>query len=379
MTFTEHLADIQARLRLGSYPNESAISQGVVLRVLGALGWLVYDPHIVYPEFTVKGRRVDFALCHPADKPRVFVEVKQPGQAKGADQQLFEYAFHIGVPMAVMTDGREWHVYVPAGAGSYDERRVYKLDLLERTSVEAAERLTRYLAYDRVRTEDAIRAARDDYDRIARSREGERHLPAAWAALLSLPDPALIALVAEKVESLCGVRPDEAKVEAFLQGREGLSAPPSVQAEAKAIRRTSEQQRPDARQPVSDAPASPDRRPVQQTSLARKADIGFTLDGVFNPARTAVDVYRRVVAALMARDPEFALQFAQTGGRTRAYLAKDRETLFPGRPDLQEQVASLPDGWILGLNVSRADIEKRLRLACDAAGLRYGKDLIVRL
>lgn len=373
MTLADHLADIQIRLNAGSYPNESAISQGVVLRVLGALDWPVYDPRIVYPEFTVKGRRVDFALCHPTDKPRVFVEVKQPGHAKGADQQLFEYAFHHGVPMAVMTDGREWHVYVPAGAGSYDERRVYKLDLLERTPDEAAERLTRYLAYARVRTEDAIRAARDDYDRIARSREGERHLPKAWTALLNPPDPALVALLAEKVESLCGVRPDEARVETFLRDMTGAPARPATGRNEAAPQPRATGSTPQQPSVVAEPPRKP------QISINRDRRIGFTLQGVDVDARTAVDVYRRVIAALIEQNAGFASRFAEMGGRTRAYLARDRETLFPGRPDLQDQSAEMPGGWLLGLNLSRNDIEKRLRLACDAADLRFGQDLILRL
>ncbi len=291
----------------------------------------------------MKGRRVDFALCHPAGKPRVFVEVKQPGQARGADQQLFEYAFHEGVPMAVMTDGREWHVYVPAGAGSYDERRVYLLDLYERTAADAAESLHRYLDYDRVRTEEAMRAARDDYDRIARSREGERHLPGAWARLLAEPDASLVALLAEKVEGLCGVRPDEARVEAFLRtcqrdpaspARPARPSPPVVRDPAPA--------RPAAADPGAAGPNTGEAArvaPAHKTHAlpSDKATRGYTLDGVFHAARNSADVYRQVITALMAADGGFAERFAQTGGRTRMYLSRDRAALFPGRPDLQDQ------------------------------------------
>ncbi len=59
------------------------------------------------------------------------MEVKQPGVAGRADRQLFEYAFHEGVPLAILTDGTTWPVYVPALQGSYDDRRVYLLDLLD--------------------------------------------------------------------------------------------------------------------------------------------------------------------------------------------------------------------------------------------------------
>jgi len=54
----------------------------------------------------------------------VFIEVKQVGQSDGGERQLFEYAFHRGVPMAILTDGQEWHFFLPAKQGDYGDRRV---------------------------------------------------------------------------------------------------------------------------------------------------------------------------------------------------------------------------------------------------------------
>ena len=75
----QDISDIRENLRRGRYPNEAAVSQGIVRRLLGSLGWPIYDPQVIYPEYTVEGRRVDYALCHPASKPRIFVEVKGIG------------------------------------------------------------------------------------------------------------------------------------------------------------------------------------------------------------------------------------------------------------------------------------------------------------
>ena len=150
MSLLEALATILARLGKDEFANEEAIKQGVVLRILSSLGWDTFDTTVVWPEYSVSPRRVDYALCHPAKKPAVFIEVKQPGQTNAADKQLFEYAFHEGVPLAVLTDGRTWSFYLPSGQGSYDDRRVYHLDLLERSPAEATERLERYLQQSRV-------------------------------------------------------------------------------------------------------------------------------------------------------------------------------------------------------------------------------------
>jgi len=80
---------------------------------LHALGWPSYDTQIIIPEYSLEGRRVDFALCHTTGKPIAFIEVNQLGQSEGAERQLFEYAFHKGIPVAILTDGQEWNFFLP--------------------------------------------------------------------------------------------------------------------------------------------------------------------------------------------------------------------------------------------------------------------------
>lgn len=46
--------------------------------------------------------------------------------------------------MAVLTDGRRWSVYLPSGPGSYAERRVDLLDVVEREMEEVERLLRRY-------------------------------------------------------------------------------------------------------------------------------------------------------------------------------------------------------------------------------------------
>jgi predicted type IV restriction endonuclease len=84
------LTEITTRLRQGRFPNEQAISQGIALRVLQELGWDTWDTNGVWPEYQTGEGRADFALCHPATKPGVFIEVKQPGKAEDAVRQALE-------------------------------------------------------------------------------------------------------------------------------------------------------------------------------------------------------------------------------------------------------------------------------------------------
>ncbi|HYE97116.1 MAG TPA: hypothetical protein VD962_12985, partial [Rubricoccaceae bacterium] len=104
MALADRIETARRLLRDGRLANELSVSTGVVLPLLHELGWDTYDPSTVAPEYRVGGRRVDFALLSHG-RPQVFIEVKQPGHGVGADRQLFEYAFHEGVPLAVLTDG----------------------------------------------------------------------------------------------------------------------------------------------------------------------------------------------------------------------------------------------------------------------------------
>ena len=161
------LVDIRTGIKAGRYVNEAIVSQGIVQRLLNVLGWPVCGPEIVAPEYSLGARRADYALCHPPREPMILIEVKQVGQSKGADRQLFEYAFHKGVPMAILTDGQEWNFFLPTEQGDYGERWLYKIDLLEREPQETESSLRRYLAYDAVRSGQAIEAARRDYRNAA--------------------------------------------------------------------------------------------------------------------------------------------------------------------------------------------------------------------
>ncbi|MGD1038848.1 MAG: type I restriction endonuclease [Roseiarcus sp.] len=209
----ESIAD---RIHKNYYRNETDVREAIVNRLLSELGWDIYDPSIVRREYTVDKRRVDYALFTSASLSPVFIEVKAPNSGDEGDRQLFEYAFHHGTPFAILVNGREWSFYLPAEQGSYAERRVQKLDLVERKPHDSASVLERYLRFDRVRDGSAHADARADYQSAARQRDAEKAIPRAWNELVSQPDELLVELVAEKVAGLIGFRPTDEQIEAFL-------------------------------------------------------------------------------------------------------------------------------------------------------------------
>ena len=217
MTLEEHIDEIRDNLEKGLFTNEAAVATGVVLRLLDALTWPKFNPQIIAPEYSVGGRRVDFALCPPSSKPIVFVEVKQVGNIDGAERQLFEYAFHEGVPIAILTDGREWQFFHPTAQGDYRERKVCELNLSEGNSEENAKLLNRYLNYKAICSGEAAKAIEEDYRNVSRQRQVATRLPEAWSKLVEEADEFLVHTVAEKTENLCGYRPTDEQVLSFLK------------------------------------------------------------------------------------------------------------------------------------------------------------------
>lgn len=367
MTLEQDIADIRAGIKAGRFSNEASVSQGIVLRLLNALSWPTYDTSVVCPEYSLAGRRVDYALCHPADKPIAFIEVKQIGQSCGAERQLFEYAFHVGVPLAILTDGQEWNFFLPGEQGDYGERRVYKLDIVEREISECVARLERYLKHDAVASGVAINNAREDYRNVSKARQIQAALPIAWQRLLDDEDEMLLEVVADRVENLCGFKPDPDAVAQFLKGNVAGQYVAAVQQPAppRVIRQTTSTHEPLSRQ-------------IQN----RPSTLGFILDGKNYPARNACDVMLKVFEALTLRDKTFPERFAAlpVHGRTRRYIAQNRDDLYPGRPDLcREHSIRLQSGWWVSTNHSRATIGRIIEMACGVVGLQYGSNLQANL
>jgi hypothetical protein len=353
MAIVDYIRKIREGLREGRFTSEAAVSQGILLPTLHELGWPVFNTSIVVPEYTVEGRRVDYALCHPPNKPYVFIEVKKVGLSEGADKQLFEYAFHLGVPIAILTDGQEWSFYLPGEQGHYDERRVYKLDLLERDISEAENRLQAYLSYKNVCSGKALESARSDYKNVARTRIIESNIPKAWKLLLRDHDSLLLDLLAEKVEDLCGYKPDLDVCSSFLTNQ--VVSGSYIQ-----------EDRTENKHPVRQSTTSISH----STESYKKNKCFFIFNGKETKGRSARDVMTQLFKLLHQEDSSFLERFvSRKHGKKRRYLSRDKYELYPGRPDLADQHSiEIVSGWWLGTNYSRRNIQDIINLALEVAG-----------
>jgi len=93
MDLDNHITEIQKGIREGLFTNEASVSQGIVLRILQALNWPTNDTQIVWPEYMLEGRRVDYALCHPPKNPVILIEVKMIGKSHKAENSYLSMSF----------------------------------------------------------------------------------------------------------------------------------------------------------------------------------------------------------------------------------------------------------------------------------------------
>lgn len=114
---------------------EEATKTALVLPFLQTLGYDVFNPKEVVPEFTAdhgikKGEKVDYAICLN-EKPICIVEVKQYGaDLSKASGQLYRYFSVTACRVALLTDGARYHFFTDLDEpNKMDDRPFMILDL----------------------------------------------------------------------------------------------------------------------------------------------------------------------------------------------------------------------------------------------------------
>ena len=357
---TEHIVDIRERLKQGEYDSEAAVSNGVVKRLLEAVGWPRYDQQVVRPEFPIETRKVDFALCDPPGKPQVLLEVKAVGSAgqKGEDQ-LFQYCFRKGVKLAVLTDGRTWKLYYPYGGGEYSDRLFHDLDIIDDDETLIAETLQRFLAIDAVKSGVAFERCEEAYAQRVTQRKAAEAFGTAWNTLLTGPNDVLVDLFTEKVKELTTIRPQYDAVVRFLR----------KQAEGDTTEIIT----------VPQEPKGPEKPPRDGENSSSPS---YTLRGATTHFRTAREVFVDIFRAFAVQDPTFCERYARTqrtGGK-RLELARRAADLYPpGSKWVRTDASELPGGWWIATHLSNELKQQRIQRACEVMGIEYGRELLVSL
>ena len=201
-----------------SQTSEQATREMAVNPVIGALGWDTFNPVEVAREYPARGGKVDYCLQGPRGV-LALIEVKRTGTELSEHQeQLLRYAFDEGVPLAALTDGLVWWLYLPTAGGSWEQRRFSRLNFGERDPADTASALYRFLAREDLVGGTALDEARREFEGQERDRRVRGALQDAWEQVIGDPQGLLRDLLAETVEDLSGYRPDQRTVSEFLQG-----------------------------------------------------------------------------------------------------------------------------------------------------------------
>ncbi len=352
----------------GYVRSEADVRLYIVSPVLRGLNWNTEDPLSVraeYPVTGVKNYRFDYALFSDDGKRIVLViETKAPDKLNDdARDQLLLYAMKKGTTLGLLTDGKTWSFYLPLGGGSSKARLVRSFDLRTTDTADAVDTLERYLERSNVLSGQAARNAEMDRNHQAIRRLIEE----SWQAVKA-EEPQkvskLIAAAARKAnrDSSWPLTYKVISDSALRFVRGGFTLDREVVPAPDPAPRTTPDVPTGKRQPVKPGPRT----------------AAWIYRGTRRLEKNPTQLFVNVIAQLQ-RDhggDSFCEKFQEKiRGRKLTNIGRTPEEAG-GRRKLTRPLA---DGWHINTNLPTKEKMRRLELACEAAGIRWGSDLEVEL
>ena len=127
-------------------------------------------------------------------------------------------------------------------------------------------------------------------------------------------------------------------------------------------------------------PAPADPLPSSEGVTRKRAvgDYSFEFEGRKHTEQRLIDAYLLLVRLLAKRDAMFLPALAKLTTRNRRIVAKEGTSLYLKSPHLaKEHAHKLVDDWYIDGYLSQEQVETRIRLACEVAGLKLGKDVVL--
>jgi len=152
MSFDEKLKDLSARIESQRQMllTEEAMKTAIILKMLSALEYDVFDPSEVIPEFTAdvgikKGEKVDYAI-RVGGQISILIECKAPNaqlDLKHASQ-LYRYFSVTDAKFAVLTNGYDWEFYTDLDEPNRMDKRPFLSFNLTDIDTTSASELSRF-------------------------------------------------------------------------------------------------------------------------------------------------------------------------------------------------------------------------------------------
>ena len=115
------------------------------------------------------------------------------------------------------------------------------------------------------------------------------------------------------------------------------------------------------------------------STTRRTGKFPYILLGEETEGASLKEVYMGCLQKLAARDSRFLKRLSKKATRGRRIVARTPEALYISTPELSRKNlhSRLTDEWWVDTNLSRPMYARRLEIACEVAGLRYGVDLVL--
>jgi len=214
---SEIINDLQSDKNLVTF-DEAATKQTIILRILSCLGWDQYNRNVVYPEYTVGTKKVDYALIID-QRSVVFIEVKKVGEdleKENHQEQLLNYSFQQGVKLAILTNGITWWFYLPLQEGNWEKRKFYSIDINEQDSEEISTKFIDFLSFENVKNGIGFTNAENVKKATDKHKILKETIPKAWRKIVNEFNPSLIELINETIEKISGYRADEQLIKDYI-------------------------------------------------------------------------------------------------------------------------------------------------------------------
>jgi len=291
-----------------------SVKLGVVLRLLNAAGWDVFDISEVVPDYPTGNGRVDFALVGASSRgtggpatPQVLLEVRPSSENLDAgrhERRLVAQCSRVGAPLAVLTNGRRWLLLFQApdyhGAG----HRYCEVDLAG-DPVAATDELNRYLSRDRVASGLAARSAERTLRDQTRDTVTRQAVLDGWRQVVLGLQDGLVELIATAAEQRTGYRPEVRQVRRVLTDSRAELLPA---AEYQAG-------------PASTNGGNSRRRPASFTFLSETRTVS-----------SWPDLLVQVCLLMRQRHPQDFEKVLEVRGRERPYFSRSAEDLYVPKP-----------------------------------------------
>ena len=152
--------------RLEHLNTEEATKTSLIMPFLQMLGYNIFDPTEVVPEFTAdfgskKGEKVDYAVVLDG-KPVVLIEAKRHGASLRVEQesQLFRYFSATAARFGILTDGVVYRFYSDLDdSGKMDQRPFFEFNMLDFTDLQVGQ--LKQFHKDNFDPEETVEAARE--------------------------------------------------------------------------------------------------------------------------------------------------------------------------------------------------------------------------